>query len=131
NSVVNGANIYHAFIWSGGVMSDLNNLISPASGWELTQAQDLNDVGQIVGEGTIGGQTHAFLLTPTVPEPANMALFILAPTLLCMRRRRGIVRAALLADDSEKVTHVVCPLRLPLLRTGLHNEPGDEEPIRI
>ena len=34
------------------------------SGWVLTAGQGINDLGQITGYGTIGGQTHAFLLTP-------------------------------------------------------------------
>jgi|GEM_PF-911627 len=45
-------------------LSNLNERIPPASGWVLTVARGINDAGQIVGEGTIGGATHAFLLTP-------------------------------------------------------------------
>ncbi|MBI3000566.1 MAG: hypothetical protein HYY46_19250 [Deltaproteobacteria bacterium] len=53
-----------AFLWQSGVMQDLNNLIPPGSGWTLTQARSINDAGQIVGSGTLNGQTRAFLLTP-------------------------------------------------------------------
>ena len=53
----------HAFVWSGGKMRDLNAMISPKSGWLLNIASAINDSGQIVGDGTIAGQTHAFLLT--------------------------------------------------------------------
>ena len=53
-----------AFIWTAGVMTDLNTLIPAGSGWVLVRATGINDAGQIVGRGTIGGQTHAFLLTP-------------------------------------------------------------------
>jgi probable HAF family extracellular repeat protein len=45
-------------------MLDLNNLIPSGSGWVLQVANGVNDGGQIVGNGTIGGQTHGFLLTP-------------------------------------------------------------------
>ena len=45
-------------------MRDLNNLIPSNSGWLLTSANSINVRGQITGEGTIGGQTHAFVLTP-------------------------------------------------------------------
>ena len=55
---------YHAFIYQDGVMSDLNALVPEGTGWNLTNAQAINSVGQIVGYGTINGQTHAFLLTP-------------------------------------------------------------------
>ncbi len=51
-------------------MVDLNTLISPSSGWTLTAAGGMNDLGEIAGYGTIGGVTHAFLLTP-VPEPST------------------------------------------------------------
>ncbi len=52
-----------AFLWQNGVMVDLNSLIAPSSGWLLQAATDINDRGEIVGYGTINGQTHAFLLT--------------------------------------------------------------------
>ncbi|MBD1930619.1 MULTISPECIES: CHAT domain-containing protein [Cyanophyceae] len=54
-----------AFLWQNGIISDLNNLISPSSGWDFLQtAAAVNDIGQIVGTGFIGGQSRAFLLTP-------------------------------------------------------------------
>jgi probable HAF family extracellular repeat protein len=61
-----------AFLWQAGVMTDLNSLIDPASGWVLRSAEAINDRGEIVGFGTFGGQTRAFLLSP-VPEPASVA----------------------------------------------------------
>jgi probable HAF family extracellular repeat protein len=54
----------HAFAWHSGKMRDLNDLISPNSPWLLNTAYAVSDSGAIVGEGTIGGETHAFLLTP-------------------------------------------------------------------
>ncbi|MCL1473358.1 DUF3466 family protein [Argonema antarcticum] len=65
-----------AFLWENDVMTDLNSLIATDSGWELKQARDINDLGQIVGWGSINGKTHAFLLTPvsehkSVPEPSS------------------------------------------------------------
>jgi probable HAF family extracellular repeat protein len=57
-------NDYHAFVsTNGSKMQKLNKLIAPNNGWVLGQANGINDAGQIVGYGTIGGQTHAFLLT--------------------------------------------------------------------
>jgi probable HAF family extracellular repeat protein len=53
----------HAFLWHDGVMTDLNTLIPADSGWVLTIARSVNGSGEIVGSGTINGQTHAFLLT--------------------------------------------------------------------
>jgi probable HAF family extracellular repeat protein len=63
SSAISGT-AYHAFLYDGGPMVDLNSLLPAASGWELTGAQAINDVGQIVGAGIHDGQTHAFRLTP-------------------------------------------------------------------
>lgn len=65
----------HAFLWNGK-LEDLNNLISPDLGWELEDAVDINNKGQIVGRGILNGQYHAYLLTPlsvpqSVPEPTS------------------------------------------------------------
>jgi probable HAF family extracellular repeat protein len=58
-----------AFLWSPSAgMIDLNTLIPSGSGWNLTDASAINDNGQIVGVGTINGQTHAYLLTPGSPS---------------------------------------------------------------
>jgi len=54
----------HAFIWTDGVMSDLNDEIPGGSGWTLIEAESINGGGQIVGYGVVNNQTHAFLLTP-------------------------------------------------------------------
>src|SRR5947209_372241 len=47
-----GTDNNHAFIYNGGTFSDLNTLIDPASGWTLSSASGINDLGQIVGSGT-------------------------------------------------------------------------------
>jgi probable HAF family extracellular repeat protein len=54
----------HAFLWQNSTMTDLNSLIPANSGWILVEPLAINDRGQIVGSGTINGQTHAFLVTP-------------------------------------------------------------------
>jgi probable HAF family extracellular repeat protein len=53
-----------AFIWHSSKMIALNTLIPEESGWTLTDAKGLNNLGQIVGQGKYNGQSHAFLLTP-------------------------------------------------------------------
>ena len=53
------------FIWTNRRgMQDLNTLISANSGWVLNSAVDINIWGQIIGQGTLNGQPHGFLLTP-------------------------------------------------------------------
>lgn len=58
-------NLRRAFIFTEGQMFDLNLLIDPSIGWQLEQAEAINNQGEIVGRGVIDGATHAFLLTPT------------------------------------------------------------------
>lgn len=71
-----------AALFQGGSVISLNTLVDPSvAGFSyLTQALDINDLGQIVGYGVpIGGSLsaqQAFLLTPIaapVPEPATTA----------------------------------------------------------
>ena len=77
-----------AWLYSDGVMKDLNSLIDPASGWTLVKATSINDGGQIVGVGWNGlGQQEAFLLTP-IPEPATLSLLALGGLLVLRHRRR-------------------------------------------
>ena len=56
-----------AFIWQDHKMADRNTLIPAESGWTLTEANGLNNQGQIVGQGKFNGKSHAFLLTPLIP----------------------------------------------------------------
>jgi probable HAF family extracellular repeat protein len=58
------ASTLHAFIYSGGRMRDLNSLIPANSGWVLTEAREINNSGQIVGNGIKDGHQRGFLLTP-------------------------------------------------------------------
>jgi probable HAF family extracellular repeat protein len=59
-----GIGYFHAFLYENGVMVDLNNRIPNNPGWDLNFATAINDSGKIVGAGMVGGQMHAFLLTP-------------------------------------------------------------------
>lgn len=92
-----------AVIFNGaGSITSLNTLVDPTSaGFSyLTQALDINDLGQIVGYGVpIGGSLsaqQAFLLTPIasapVPEPATYAaifgVLALGATLAYCRRQK-------------------------------------------
>ncbi len=52
------------FLWRAGKTWDLNSLIPANSGWELEDAQSINDSGWIVGIGKYKGKEQAFLLKP-------------------------------------------------------------------
>ncbi len=58
------AGTYHAFVYSGGKIKDLNKMIPAGSGWTLIEANGINSSGQIVGLGMHNGQEHGYLLTP-------------------------------------------------------------------
>jgi probable HAF family extracellular repeat protein len=57
----------HAFIYTGGAMHDLHNLVAPTT-VVLTQATGINDSGQISAQGWtngyFGGALHSFRLDP-------------------------------------------------------------------
>ncbi len=61
----------HAFLWEDGNLIDLNSLIDPTSGWELTSAFEINDSGDIIGIGTYNGVERGFY-AQAVPEPSSV-----------------------------------------------------------
>jgi probable HAF family extracellular repeat protein len=88
-------NYGHPYLWSRDAgMRDLQGLLDPATGmgWSLGEVNDINNSGQIVGQGSYNGVVSAFLLTP-VPEPGSIAL--LTAGTLCLAifswRRRNAV----------------------------------------
>jgi uncharacterized membrane protein len=84
------SNIRFATLWAddgnGFDRIDLQDLIDPTLGWDLQGALSINESGQIVGYGNIGGEQRAFLLTP-IPEPASSSVLGLAGVALLRRRR--------------------------------------------
>ena len=66
-----------AFLFSNGVMTDLNNQIGFGSGWILQSATGINDAGQITGYGIFKDEgTFGFLLNPTTTAPVYEQPFI-------------------------------------------------------
>jgi probable HAF family extracellular repeat protein len=62
----NGIVLGHAWLWeNGGPMIDLNTLIPPGSGIQLTHGVSINDRGEISGDGVLPtSENHAFVLIP-------------------------------------------------------------------
>lgn len=79
-----------AMLSDGKTTVDLNTLIAPGSGFRLTSATSINDLGQIAGfaVGPGDGQYHAYLLTPT-PEPGALAVALAAFGYLGLASRVG------------------------------------------
>ena len=76
-----------AFLYSGSSIIDLNTLLAPASsGWQLLEADAINDKGWIAGIGFAPGDTTnmvPFLLVP-VPEPAAVGLLAIGGLILAL-----------------------------------------------
>src|SRR5215207_960293 len=72
--LVNRQQRFNAFLYEDGHMKDLNSLIPTGTGWDLVGAQAINETGQIVGSGTINGETHAFLYENGAPTDLGETL---------------------------------------------------------
>lgn len=89
---------YHAFLYSGGTLQDLDSLIDPGLGWALNFAGGINDKGQIAAHGCqANGQCADLLLTladsgngnpSPVPEPEAFSAGLAGLALLRALRRR-------------------------------------------
>ena len=65
SAAIVGTSDNRAFLWEQGRMRDLNAALPAGSGWTLEKAKAINNKGQIIGTGTLNGQAHMFLLTPS------------------------------------------------------------------
>ena len=66
------------FLYSDGQFTSLQSLLPSTSHWSNLNATGINDSGQIVGQGLIDGQEHAFLMSPqSVPEPTTLTVLAL------------------------------------------------------
>jgi probable HAF family extracellular repeat protein len=68
--VVGGTDI-GAFLYTHGKMYNLNDMIPSNSGWTLSAGIAINDRGDIVGDGTVNGIGHGFLLTVDCKNTKN------------------------------------------------------------
>ena len=86
-----------AFLWDSlNGMRNLNTLLDGASSaaWNIRSGLGVNNKGQIVGFGLIGGEIHGVLLDPvTAPEPSTIgAGFILLFIAGAKRLKKQIIR---------------------------------------
>lgn len=109
-----------AFIFKDGTMQDLNSLVAADPARVLASAADINDAGQIVVNGLINGQNHAFLLTPTEPmllaEP-NTNKAIAVQSVLFFRDPFAITTAHNLGGDART--------RLTILARNIETSAGE------
>ncbi|MBI4846839.1 MAG: PEP-CTERM sorting domain-containing protein [Candidatus Omnitrophica bacterium] len=76
-----------AWIWENGEMKELIRLDNERT---LNYLSKINDLGQIIGGGTLNGESHAFLLTPAgiIPEPSSLLMFGLGMLGLLSRKNK-------------------------------------------
>jgi probable HAF family extracellular repeat protein len=86
-----------ATVLRNGLMTDLNTLVPPNSGYELVGSTGNNDVGQIVVVALVAatGEIHAVLLTPTSSEIHGKAGGAPLTHSLCAQLRKRIAWARL------------------------------------
>jgi hypothetical protein len=89
---VPGSDLTHAFLDHSGKSIDLNDLVIPVPGATITQAQDINDAGQILATvcfgSTLDCRSARLDLIPAVPEPAGTAMLIAGLMILQRRVRK-------------------------------------------
>jgi probable HAF family extracellular repeat protein len=105
------------FIWSeNSVMQDLNRLIQANSGWVLGSAKGINSFGQIVGEGTLNGEAHGFLLDPiyktSVQQPIN------ADGSSIFGAKRGVIPVKFTLTQYDVPTCGLLPATIAITRTA-------------
>jgi probable HAF family extracellular repeat protein len=61
----------HAVLWEQGSIINLNRFVRPGSGITLTDPSSINDRGEIVVDGTLNGNRHAFMLVPCKEDAGN------------------------------------------------------------
>jgi hypothetical protein len=54
-----------------GSIINLNRFVPPGSGITLTDPSSINDRGEIVVDGTLNGNLHAFMLVPCEEDAGN------------------------------------------------------------
>lgn len=77
-----------AFLYTDCTMYNLNDLISPGSGWRLTGAAAINAHGEIVGTATYQGIERAYLLRPIPESNLIQPVIALVATLATKGSRR-------------------------------------------
>lgn len=106
----------HAFLYSNGVMINLNTMAIPW-GWELIQATGINDSGQIVGIGLHNGKIHGFLLTPTNPYRARIQPPISSNEISVFKIQRKVVPVRFALTKGGEPTCELPAAKISVVRT--------------
>ncbi len=118
----------HAFHFENGVLTDLNDMIPPNSGWELVTARSISNTNYITGDGVFNGARRGFLLTPLPIMPPEDPPFNIDMWLRVRGYRLVIGILKGVRDDSPGI--VVIPGRGPVPVPGWERMGLDLVPLR-
>ena len=107
----------YAFLYENGVVTDLNDLLPEGSGWELHAAVDINDAGQIVGQGTHNGEGRGFLLSP-VESSADLSISMSGSPDPLLAGTTATFVATVENHGPSTATNVSVTVRLPFNQTS-------------
>ena len=107
----------YAFLYENGVVTDLNDLLPADSGWELHAAVDINDAGQIVGQGTHNGEGRGFLLSP-VESSADLSVSMSGSPDPLLAGTTATFVATVENHGPSTATNVSVTVRLPVNQTS-------------
>lgn len=110
---------FRAWLWRNGQPYDLNVFVAPESGWTLDSANDINDLGQIAGEGHRGSLGRGWLLSPPSRTQVANVLAIAAriqPRNGAFQRRvhvalGGLLRRRNLHNGCRSLSHFLAYVR--------------------
>lgn len=119
DATIAGDTVAHAFLYTNGVLHDLNDLIPAGSGWVLNEATAINDSGQIVGYGVQSdGYKHAFLLTPVIPYKAAVQEPINADGSSIFSATKGVIPIKFTLTQNNTPTCSLPPATISVTRTA-------------
>ena len=107
---------YHAFLHSGHLMHDLNDLIPAGSGWELSAAIGINSQGQIAANGARNGSGRALLLTPIYRGLVQRPIHADGSTVFSAKR--GIVPVKFAVTKYGKYASCTLPATITVTRAA-------------
>ncbi|MBI1917143.1 MAG: hypothetical protein HYS12_20755 [Planctomycetes bacterium] len=71
----NGQVVGGSYFWQNGVRLNLNDFLDASQGWSIATTADINDAGQVVGQGTHNGVNPSyFVLTIGPAQPPSLAI---------------------------------------------------------
>ena len=122
----------HGFLWEhGGPIVDLNTLVPPGSGLTVRSVLDINDRGEIAGNGVLpNGDLHAVLLIPCDENHAGVegCDFDAVDAATAAQVRPAQITAASAASSFAKLTPAERMTRFRSMMAGRHPRFGAVPP---